>query len=250
MSSLVDKLLDVPAWVVYVVTFALVFAEDALFVGFVLPGETAAILAGVAASQGNANVVVAIIVVVAAAILGDTVGYEVGRIFGRRLFQLRPLRRHEHRLDDANAFLAKWGGWAIFFGRFTAFFRAVMPALAGAALMPYRRFLFFNALGGIVWGTGCVLLGYVAGDSYAGDREVRRPRRSRAGRRHRHRAHRRVARAQVTRGTGQGGVVRDAVRRRLILPGHGHVPRFPAGPSIPSMHACPGDCGSGATRLR
>jgi membrane protein DedA with SNARE-associated domain len=167
VSSLVDKLLAVPAWVVYVVTFALVFAEDALFVGFVLPGETAAILAGVAASQGNANVVVAIIVVVAAAILGDTVGYEVGRIFGRRLFQLRPLRRHEHRLDDANAFLAKWGGWAIFFGRFTAFFRAVMPALAGAALMPYRRFLFFNALGGIVWGTGCVLLGYVAGDSYA-----------------------------------------------------------------------------------
>jgi membrane-associated protein len=167
VSSLVDKLLAVPAWVVYVVTFALVFAEDALFVGFVLPGETAAILAGVAASQGNANVVVAIIVVVAAAILGDTVGYEVGRIFGRRLFQLRPLRRHEHRLDDANAFLAKWGGWAIFFGRFTAFFRAVMPALAGAALMPYRRFLFFNALGGIVWGAGCVLLGYVAGDSYA-----------------------------------------------------------------------------------
>ena len=166
MSSLVDKLLDVPAWVVYAVTFALVFAEDAFFIGFVLPGETAAILAGVAASQGNANLVVAIVVVVAAAILGDSVGYEIGRIFGRRLFHLKPLRRHEHRLDDANRFLAKWGGWAIFFGRFTAFFRAVMPALAGAALMPYRRFLFFNALGGIVWGTGCVLLGYLAGDSY------------------------------------------------------------------------------------
>ncbi len=166
MSDLVDKLLNVPAWVVYVVTFALVFAEDAFFVGFVLPGETAAILAGVAASQGNANLVAAIIVVVAAAILGDSVGYEVGRIFGRRLFHLKPLRRHEHRLDDANRFLAKWGGWAVFFGRFTAFFRAVMPALAGAALMPYRRFLFFNALGGIVWGTGCVLLGYLAADSY------------------------------------------------------------------------------------
>jgi membrane protein DedA with SNARE-associated domain len=166
VSSLVDKLLHVPAGVVYAVTFALVFAEDALFVGFVLPGETAAILAGVAANQGNANLFVAIIVVVAAAILGDSVGYEVGRIFGRRLFHLRPLRRHEHRLDDANRFLAKWGGWAVFFGRFTAFFRAVMPALAGAALMPYRRFLFFNALGGIVWGTGCVLLGYLAGGSY------------------------------------------------------------------------------------
>jgi membrane-associated protein len=166
VSSLVDRLLDVPAWAVYLVSFALVFAEDALFIGFVLPGETAAILAGVASSQGNANLYVSIVVVVAAAILGDSVGYEIGRIFGRRLFHLKPLRSHEQRLDDAQRFLAKWGGWAVFFGRFTAFFRAVIPALAGAAGMPYRRFLFYNALGGIVWGTGCVLLGYIAGDSY------------------------------------------------------------------------------------
>lgn len=166
MSGLVDHLLNLPAWLVYLVTFALVFAEDALFVGFVLPGETAAILAGVSASRGNADLALAMVVVVVAAILGDTVGYEVGRTGGRKLFDAGPMRRHQHRLDDANRFLARRGGWAVFFGRFTAFFRAVMPALAGTAEMPYRRFLLFNATGGIVWGVSVVLLGYVAGNSY------------------------------------------------------------------------------------
>jgi membrane-associated protein len=166
VSGLVDHLLSVPAWVVYLVSGGLVFAEDAMFVGFVLPGETAAILAGVASSQGRANVVVSIIVIVAAAILGDSVGYEVGRIGGPRLLRLGPLARHEHRLEGASRFLARWGGWAVFIGRFTAFFRAVTPALAGVAGMPYRRFLFYNALGGVVWGTAAVLVGYLAGDSY------------------------------------------------------------------------------------
>jgi membrane-associated protein len=166
VTHLVDHLLNVPAWVVYLVAGGLVFAEDALFVGFVLPGETAAILAGVASSQGHADLIVSVIVVVVAAIVGDSVGYEVGRVAGRRLFRMGPLRKHEHRLDGAQRFLARWGGRAVFFGRFTAFFRALMPALAGAARMPYRRFLLFNALGGIVWGTSMVVLGYLASDSY------------------------------------------------------------------------------------
>jgi membrane-associated protein len=166
MSGLVDHLLNVPAWVVYLVAAGLVFAEDALFIGFVLPGETAAVLAGVASSQGRANLAVAMIVVVVAAIVGDSMGYEVGRVAGRRLFRMGPLRGHEHRLDAAQRFLARWGGWAVFLGRFTAFFRAVIPALAGAAEMPYRRFLLYNALGGVIWGSGVVLLGYLAGNSY------------------------------------------------------------------------------------
>jgi membrane-associated protein len=166
VTHLVDHLLNVPAWVVYLVAGGLVFAEDALFVGFVLPGETAAILAGVASSQGTADLTVSVIVVVVAAIVGDSVGYEVGRVAGRRLFRMGPLRKHEHRLDSAQRFLARWGGRAVFFGRFTAFFRALMPALAGAAHMPYRRFLVFNALGGIVWGTSMVVLGYLASGSY------------------------------------------------------------------------------------
>ena len=77
------------------------------------------------------------------------------------------LRSRRERLDRAREFLARRGGAAVFLGRFVAFFRAVMPALAGTAGMRYRRFLAFNAAGGIVWGTGVVLLGYLAGTSYA-----------------------------------------------------------------------------------
>lgn len=77
------------------------------------------------------------------------------------------LAKRRKRLDDAQDFLRRCGGTAVFLGRFVAFFRAVMPALAGTSRMAYRTFLAFNAAGGLVWGTGFVLLGYLAGNSYA-----------------------------------------------------------------------------------
>lgn len=166
VSSLVSSLLATHGLTVYLIVGLLVFAEDALFVGFVLPGETAAILGGVAASHGNASLAIVLAVVVAAAIIGDSVGFEVGRVLGPRLLRMRALRRHEAQLGKAIDLLARRGGTAVFLGRFTAFFRATMPALAGAARMPYLRFLTFNAAGGIVWGVAVVLLGYAAGDSY------------------------------------------------------------------------------------
>lgn len=161
-----DGLLTLPPGVVYLVVGALVFAEDAIFVGFVLPGETAAILGGVAASQGNASLAAMLLIVVLAAVIGDSVGYEVGKQLGPRILGIPLLRRRAEQLDRARAFLARRGGVAVFLGRFTAFFRAVMPALAGIAHMPYRRFLVFNVAGGLVWGVGVVLLGYLAGNSY------------------------------------------------------------------------------------
>jgi membrane protein DedA with SNARE-associated domain len=159
--------LSAPAWSVYLIVGLLVFAEDALFVGFVLPGETAAVLGGVAASRGHVELPVMIGVVVIAAIVGDSVGYEIGHRYGARILDIRILARHRHRLDDAQQYLARRGGSAVFLGRFVAFFRAVMPALAGISHMPYRRFLPYNAAGGVVWGTTFVLLGYLAGNSYA-----------------------------------------------------------------------------------
>lgn len=166
MTSLLDHLLTINPVLVYVVVTALVFAEDALFVGFVLPGETAAVLGGVIAGQGRVNLWLMIGLVVAAAVVGDTVGYEIGRHVGPRILRLRILDRHRHRLNDAQELLRRRGGWAVFLGRFVAFFRAVMPALAGTARMRYPRFLAFNASGGIVWGVGFVVLGYVTGNSY------------------------------------------------------------------------------------
>jgi membrane protein DedA with SNARE-associated domain len=166
MSGLVDSILNVNAVLVYVIVSCLVFAEDALFVGFVLPGETAAVLGGVVASRGQVELWFLMVLVVLAAIIGDSVGYEVGKHFGPRLLNVKILDRHRHRLNDAQDFLRRRGGAAVFLGRFIAFFRAVMPALAGTARMPYPLFLTFNAAGGIVWGVGFVLLGFLAGNSY------------------------------------------------------------------------------------
>ena len=166
MSGLIDGILNVSPVLVFVIVALLVFAEDAIFVGFVIPGETAAVLGGVDASRGHVSVVAMCAVVVSAAILGDSVGYEIGKKFGPRLLRIKVLASRSAQLDAARGFLARRGGSAVFLGRFVAFFRAVMPALAGISRMPYRRFLPYNALGGFVWGTGFVLLGFFAGNSY------------------------------------------------------------------------------------
>lgn len=166
MTGFLDQILHLsPVWV-YVVVGLLVFAEDAIFVGFVIPGETAAVLAGVATALGRADLATAIVVVVAGAIIGDSVGYEVGKRLGPKLLNLKILRKRRAGIDRALGFLRRRGGLAVLLGRFTAFFRAVMPALAGASRMHYPRFLAWNAAGGIVWGTGYVVLGHVAGASY------------------------------------------------------------------------------------
>lgn len=166
MRGLLAHLLDLPPLLVLALVGLLVFAEDALFVGFVIPGETAAVLGGVAASRHTVPLVAVAAVVVVAAIVGDSVGYEVGKHLGVRLLDSKVLMKRRDKLARAQDFLARRGGAAVFLGRFVAFFRAVMPALAGSSKMPYARFLPWNAAGGLVWGTGFVLLGYLAGNSY------------------------------------------------------------------------------------
>lgn len=166
LSGLVEKLLHVPSWVVLSVVGLTVFAEDALFVGFVLPGETVAVLGGVAARLGNVSLPGVLAVVVVAAIVGDTVGYEIGKHVGARVLRMDFLQERKDRIEKAQELLARRGGSAVFLGRWVAFFRAVMPALAGTARMPYRKFVVWNAAGGIVWGVAVVMLGYLAGLAY------------------------------------------------------------------------------------
>ena len=167
LTDLLERLLAVPAPVVLAVVGILVFIEDALFVGFVVPGETVAILGGVAASLGHVPLAAVLVVVVLAAIVGDTVGFEVGRHLGGRVVALRAFDRHRERIDRAQDFLGRRGGAAVFLGRWTAFLRAVMPALAGMSKMHYPTFLVWNAAGGIAWGSVVVTAGYLAGRSYA-----------------------------------------------------------------------------------
>lgn len=151
---------SVGAWL-YLIAGGLAFAEAALLVGMVLPGETALLVAGYFSHEGVLNLPTMIIVAIVCAVAGDSVGYEFGRRFGP------PLRRSrlgrwvgEPRWSRVDGFLHRHGGKAVLFGRLTAILRALMPSMAGMSGMRYRTFLVWNASGGIIWGGGCVLLGY------------------------------------------------------------------------------------------
>ena len=165
LQKVVNTLLDVPPWIALLIIAALVFGEAALFFGFVLPGETAVVYGGVLADAGRVSVVLVLAIVLVAAVVGDSIGFEVGRKLGPRLVRAPVLRNHPDRIEQAQAYLRRRGGRAVVMGRFTAFLRAVMPGLAGASRMEYRRFLLFNVIGGVIWGTACVLLGYFAAHS-------------------------------------------------------------------------------------
>jgi membrane-associated protein len=166
VGHITDALLGLHGPVIYAVVAALVFAEAALFFGFVFPGETAIVVGGVLASQHRVSLPILLIVIVVSAVVGDSVGYEIGRRFGDRLLETRLLRKHRDRLGSAQDLLRRRGALAVFIGRFTAVLRAIMPALAGSARMPYGRFLIFNALGGITWGIGFTIGGYLAGTAF------------------------------------------------------------------------------------
>jgi membrane-associated protein len=166
VQAVLDAIRSVPPALAYAIIALLVFGEAAFFVGFVLPGETAVLLGGFLASTGHLDIVPLAVLIVVSAILGDTVGYEVGKQFGPRVVQLGFMRKHQDRIERAQDMLRRRGGPAVFLGRWTAFFRAVMPGIAGLSRMPYRVFLVWNALGGLAWGITFTLVGYFAGASY------------------------------------------------------------------------------------
>jgi membrane-associated protein len=166
VSAITTELARLSGPLVYAVVAALVFGETALFLGFVVPGETAVVIGGVLASRGRVSLPLLMLVVVAAAIIGPLVGYEIGRRMGGRVIGSRFLRRMSGTLEKATSALNSRSAAAVLVGRFTAVLRALMPALAGTARMPYRTFAVYNAIGGVVWGVGYCLLGYLAGSAY------------------------------------------------------------------------------------
>ncbi|CAN3985833.1 hypothetical protein KPATCC21470_8565 [Kitasatospora purpeofusca] len=167
MHSITDWLRSLSGPVVYAIVGGMVLAEDALFFSFFIPGETAAVLGGFLAHQGRVSLGWMVVVVVCAAVLGDSAGYEIGRHLGPAILRSRPLRRHAERVGTAQDLVRRRGPAAVLVGRFIAFFRPLVPSLAGMSRMPYRRFLLYNALGGVAWGVGFTLLGYFAGAAYS-----------------------------------------------------------------------------------
>lgn len=167
LNAIASHVLGLPPWIALLVVFALPALESSAFVGFIFPGEVALILGGVMAYEGNVSLAAVLAAGIAGAVAGDSVGYAVGRRYGRRLLDGtvgRFVTRSQ--LDRGERYLAARGGRAVFFGRFTAALRVLIPGLAGMSRLPYRTFLLFNVTGGLAWATMSVLLGYLGGSSW------------------------------------------------------------------------------------
>lgn len=150
----------------YVGLFVIVFAESGLFFGFFLPGDSLLFTAGFLASEGYLELPQLVLVCMVAAVLGDAVGYTFGRRVGRRLYQ-RPDSRFfkKKHLLAAEAFYERHGGKTIVIARFLPVIRTFAPIVAGLGNMQYRRFVIFNAAGGLLWGGGVTTAGYLLGST-------------------------------------------------------------------------------------
>lgn len=140
---------------------ATVFAESGLLIGFFLPGDTLLFGAGILASQGALPLIPLLLIIVSSAIIGDNVGYSIGRRAGPRMFKKKDslLFKHEH-IAKAEEFYEKHGGKTIILARFVPVVRTFAPMVAGMGKMPRGRFMLFNIIGGILWGAGVTLAGY------------------------------------------------------------------------------------------
>ncbi len=142
----------------------IVFIESGLLVGFFLPGDTLLIAAGVLAAQGALPIQLTILTIIVAAVVGDNVGYTIGKYSGKRLFRKKDgiLFRHEY-VERAQAFYEKHGGKTIIIARFVPIVRTFAPVVAGIGKMNRIKFFFYNVIGAIIWATSVTLLGYWVG---------------------------------------------------------------------------------------
>ena len=146
--------------------FAIVFAETGLLVGFFLPGDSLLFTAGLLASQGKLNFPLILVGCFVAAVAGDQFGYGLGRRVGPALFR-RPDSRlfQQEYVDKAEAYFRRHGSKTIVLARFVPVVRTFAPVVAGVGRMPYRTFVTFNVLGGLLWAVGITSLGYALGEA-------------------------------------------------------------------------------------
>lgn len=167
LDRLIDFVWSIGPWG-YLVVFLGAGLESAAFLGLLVPGESLVIVSGMLASAGLFRLPTLIAVVSAGAVIGDSIGYELGRRLGRPWLVRRGARFgiQRDRLAAVDAFFTRHGGKAVLIGRFIGFLRALAPFVAGASRMPYGRFLAYNVAGAILWTVACVLLGYFLGAAW------------------------------------------------------------------------------------
>jgi len=151
----------------YLLLFAIIFCETGLVVTPFLPGDSLLFAAGAFAAAGSLSLWVLLAVLLAAAVLGDTVNYWVGHFLGPRLLAMkvgkRQLIKPEH-LAHTHEFYEKYGGKTIIIARFVPIVRTLAPFVAGLGRMSYGRFMSYNAVGGVMWVTICTVAGYFFGN--------------------------------------------------------------------------------------
>ena len=164
-----DRLLHLLAtvlggWLGYAALFGIVFSETGLLVGFFLPGDSLLFTVGVVAGAGALDIVLVNVVLVAAAMLGDSTGYFLGRKTGPRIFSRPDSRffKHEH-LVRTHEFYKRYGGKTIMFARFVPIIRTFSAFVAGVSQLPYTRFLPFSVCGATGWVFLMTMLGYELG---------------------------------------------------------------------------------------
>ncbi|MBK6424900.1 MAG: VTT domain-containing protein [Blastocatellia bacterium] len=170
MEGLQELIAQIPSieevirWGGTLALIAIVFAETGLLVGFFLPGDSLLVTAGLFAARGDLNVAVLLVTLSIAAIVGDAVGYTIGRRLGPKLFKKEDslLFKRKH-LVKAHEFYERYGGKTIVIARFVPIIRTFAPTVAGAAEMTYSKFAAFNVFGGILWVFSMVLGGYALG---------------------------------------------------------------------------------------
>jgi membrane-associated protein len=151
---------------VYLVVFGFVFVESGLLIGFLLPGDSLLFAAGLvsAADGSGVSLIVLVIGVLVAAVAGDSVGYAFGARLGRPWLERRAAggRLDARHLRRAEAFYERFGWFSVVAARWIPWVRTFVPILAGAARMPYRRFLPANIVGAVIWGAGLLVIGHLA----------------------------------------------------------------------------------------
>jgi len=153
----------------YLGLIGIIFAESGLFFGFFLPGDSLLLTAGLLAAHGELEIWILLLTLPVAAVLGDNVGYWFGKKAGPPIFNREnSILFRRKNLLAAKTFYEKHGGKTIVLARFMPFIRTFAPIVAGAVQMPYRRFFFFNILGGLLWAVGVTAAGYFLGEALPG----------------------------------------------------------------------------------
>ena len=152
------------AWV-YALLFAIIFVETGLVIMPFLPGDSLLFIVGALCGADLLNLPLTMVLLLAAAILGDQTNYSIGRYFGPKVFKWENSRFFNRQaFMQANAFYEKYGGITIILARFMPFIRTFVPFVAGVAEMTRHKFTMFNVVGGVIWVVGLTLAGYLFGN--------------------------------------------------------------------------------------